>query len=222
MRRAHLLIFICFLLTVPAMSQSYEGNTDYNKKKQKAVVIECSFPQEAVENAIIQKIEEMGNRSSEEKGMFNKDKGSVVFRNASVKTISDRNLDYIVKVERKSRKEKDITVLYLLVSKNGENILASDERCADRAKEFLNELLPEIEDSNLELDIKAQEEDVTKAQKKFKDLQDDKQTMDKKIKELQDDLEKNAKDQESQQKEIEGKRQLLDGLKGKRRILPKL
>jgi hypothetical protein len=220
MRRALLTAFACLLLYIAALAQSYEGHTDYNKKKQKAMIIECSHPQEAVENAIVQKIRGMGNRASEEKGMFNKDKGCIVFRNASVSEISERNLDYIIKVERKSRKEDDISMLYLIVSKNGENILSSDERCADRAKEFLNELVPDIEDANLEIDIRSQEEEVVKSQKKFKDLQTDKENMEKKIKQLQEDLEKNAKDQEAQQKEIENKKQLLDGLKGKKR--PKL
>jgi len=216
MRRTILTTVVGVMLYVPLYSQGFEGETDYNKKKQKAVVIECSHPQEAVENAIVQKIKRLGNRASEEKGMFNKDKGSIVFRNAAVTGISERNMDYIIKVERKSRKENDISLLYLIVSKNGENML-DDPGTSNRSIDFLNALLPDIEDANLELDIRSQEDDVVKSQKKFKDLQDDQQSMEKKIKQLQEDLEKNGKDQETQQKELENKKSLLNGLKGKRR-----
>jgi hypothetical protein len=213
---AILLIAACFYIG-PAFSQAYESSISYNKKKQKAIVLECGYPEEAAENAIIEKLKGLGNKSREEKGMFNGDKGFIVFRNAYVTDISDKDMDFIVKVERKSRKEKDMTNVYLVITKNGENMLASGETYVEHAKEFLNKLLPDIEVANLELNIKSQENEVTKAEKKFKDLQDDQSSMEKKIKDLQDDLKKNAKNQEEQQKEIGNQRGLLDVLKGKRK-----
>jgi hypothetical protein len=217
MRRFSLLALFGALMVVPAFSQAYEGNIDYNKKKQKAVVLECGYPAEAAENAIIEKLKGMGNKSREEKGMFNRDKGFIVFKNAYVSEFSDNDIDVIIKAERKSRKEKDMTTLYLVLSKNGENLMASGDRYVERAKSFLNTLLPDIEYANLELNIKAQEDQVTKAEKKFKDLQDDQVSMEKKIKDLQDDLKKNAQDQENQQKEIGNQKQVLDLLRGKRK-----
>ena len=217
MRLAAILLFAACLYVGPSFSQAYESSITYNKKKQKAIVLECGYPEEAAENAIIEKLKNLGNKSREEKGMFNGDKGFIVFRNAYVTDISDKDMDFIVKVERKSRKEKDMTNVYLVISKNGENMLASSDSYAEHAKEFLNKLLPDIEVANLELKIKSQEDEVTKAEKKFKDLQDDQTSMEKKIKDLQDDLKKNAKSQEEQQKEIGNQRGLLDVLKGKRK-----
>ena len=217
MRLAAILLIAACLHVGPVFSQAYESSITYNKKKQKAIVLECGYPEEAAENAIIDKLKGLGNKSREEKGMFNGDKGFIVFRNAYVNDISDKDMDFIVKVERKSRKEKDMTNVYLVISKNGEDMLASSESYAEHAKEFLNKLLPDIEVANLELKIKSQEDEVTKAEKKFKDLQDDQTSMEKKIKDLQDDLKKNAKSQEEQQKEIGNQRGLLDVLKGKRK-----
>lgn len=206
------------VLSIPAFSQSYESTIEYDKKKQQAVVIDYAYPQEAVENAIVKKIESLGYKSKTEKGLFNKDKGFVVFKGAFITDISDASMDYIVKVERKSRKEKDETTLYMVMTKDGVNAMSlMDAYSVGKAKAFLNNLLPEIEEANLELQIKAQEEVIAKSEKKFKDLKDDQQSMEKKIKGLEDDLKKNAKDQENQQKEIETLRQALDGLKGKRR-----
>jgi hypothetical protein len=217
MRPAAILLIATCLYIGPAFSQAYESSLDYNKKKQKAIVLECGYPEEAAENAIIEKLKGLGNKSREEKGMFNSDKGMIIFRNAYVTEISDKDMDFIVKVERKSRKEKDMTNVYLLIMKNGENMLAGSDSYAEHAKDFLNKLLPDIEVANLELKIKSQEDEVTKAEKKFKDLQDDQSGMEKKIKDLQDDLRKNAKTQEEQQKEIGNQRGLLDVLKGKRK-----
>jgi len=217
MRPAAILLIAACLYMGAAFSQSYESNITYNKKKQKAIVLECGYPEEAAENAIIEKLKGLGNKSREEKGMFNGDKGFIVFRNAYVTDISDKDMDYIVKVERKSRKEKDMTSVYLVITRNGENMLTSSDSYTEHAKEFLNKLVPDIEVANLELKIKSQEDEVTKAEKKFKDLQDDQTSMEKKIKDLQDDLKKNATSQEEQQKQIGNQRGLLDVLKGKRK-----
>ena len=217
MRRICLLLSSAFLLPAIVLSQSYQGKIDYNKKKQEAIVIDFPYPQEAVENAIIQKIEGMGNQAKEEKGLFNRDKGLIIFRNAIVKEISDMGQDYIIKIERKSRKEKDETTLYMAVLKDDQNSLSAEPSVLSNAKDFLNTLQPNVESANLELQIKAQEDAVVKAEKKFKDLQDDQQGMEKKIRDLEDDLKKNAKNQEDQQKLIENQKLILEELRTKRK-----
>ena len=218
MKRIYLFLGGVFIFSIVAFSQAYEGNIDYNKKKQQAVQIDYSYSQEAVENAIVQKIEKMGYKAKAEKGLFNKDKGFIVFKNAFVTDISDNSMDYIIKVDRKSRKEKDESTLYLIISKDDVNALSDmDATGVGKAKSFLNNLLPEIEAADLELQIKAQDETVAKAEKKYKNLQDDQQSLEKKIKGLQSDLEKNIKDQENQQKEIENQKTAAELLKGKRK-----
>ena len=128
-------------------------------------------------------------------------------------------MDYIIKVDRKSRKEKDETTLYLIMNKGDANALTEmDAMGVGKAKSFLNNLLPEIEEADLELQIKAQDETVVKSEKKYKSLQDDQQSLEKKIKGLQADLEKNIKDQENQQKEIENQKTALELLRGKRKV----
>ena len=202
---------ICIGFSTPVFSQSYESSIEYGKKKQQAIAIDYAYTQEAVENAIVQKIEKMGFKPKEEKGMFNKDKGFIVFKNALIPEISDSRMDYIVKTDRKSRREKDETTLYIIMQKDGENALPSmDSHSVGKAKGFVNGLTPEIEEANLELQIKAQDNEVVKAEKKFRDLQDEKADLEKKLKKYTEDIEK-------QQKYIETQRTALDGLKSKRR-----
>ena len=199
-------------------AQAYEGKIEYNKEKQPCIIMEYNYPVEAVENALKAKLAKLGFRGREEKGMFNKDKGFKVYKEATLLDISPSKYDYVVSIERKSRKEEDETVLHLIILKDDANALSrlsADE--VGKTKSFLYNLLPEVEAENLELQITAQSGLVGKAEKKLKDLQDNRDDIEKKIKKLQEDLEKNKKDQEDQVKEIENQNKSLEALKGKRK-----
>jgi hypothetical protein len=211
-------MFTALVLAASAFSQAYESTIEYSKKKQQSIAIDFPYSQEAVENAIVQRIEKLGYQAKMEKGIFNKDKGFIVFKSAFITDISETSMDYLVKVERKSRKEKDESTLYIIMQKDGANsLIAMDAEGVGKAKGFLNNLLPDVEAANLELQIKAQDEVVVKAEKKFKDLQDDQLSMEKKIKDLEDSLKKNATEQENQKKEIENTKLALEALKAKRK-----
>jgi len=218
MKRAPLTLAALLLFAITSFAQSYEGTVEYNKKKQRAILIDFPYPPEATENAIRQKMEKLGYKARDEKGLFNKDKGFFVYKNAFITDISANSMDYIVKVERKSRKASDESILYIIVSKNDANMVEKfDAYDMERAKSFLNNLTSEVEAANLELQIIAQEEVVAKAEKKFKGLKDDKEDMENRIKKLQDDIKKNLGDQDATQKDIENQKQSLELLKGKRR-----
>lgn len=194
-----------------ASAQAYEGTIQYNKKKQQAVMIDYGFAPEAVENAFVQKMAKLGYKPKEEKGILNKDKGFLVFKNSYVTDISSERMDYIVKVERKSRKEKDEAVLYVILSKDDKNLMdALSPEDIGRAKSYLNNLLPDVEAASLELEIKAQEETIAKAEKKLRDLRDDQASLEKKLAD-------NKTEQENTQKDIENQKQSLGVLIGKRK-----
>lgn len=211
-----LLLSIAFPLF--SLSQSYEGTIEYEKKKQQAFVIDYAYPPEAVENAFIQKMERMGYKGREEKGVFNKDKGFRVYKGAYVTEISDQSMDYIVKIEQKSRKDKDATTVYMIINKDGENAMrgfnASD---VERAKEFLNNLMPDVQAAHLEIQIRDQENLISKTEKKLKSLKDDKKDMEEKIRKLQKDIKDNEKDQAATQEQIANQQLALEALRGKRR-----
>jgi len=212
MKRITLSILICCVIGMSVRAQAYEGKIEYDKKKQSAFVIEFPYPPEAVENAIMQKLEKLGYKGKEEKGIFNKDKGFRVYKNAYVTDISEKRFDYVIEVERKSRKEKDEAILYLIIlDNNGENAIPGfDAADMGRAKSFLNRLQPDVEAANLELQIRDQEEVVAKAEKKLRDLEKAKTDLENKIKD-------NIKDQEDTTKDIENQKKVLEGLKLKRK-----
>src|SRR4029078_10925111 len=132
-----LLAVLVAVTTVSA--QAYEDNIQYDKKKQTAIAINYSYSPEAVENAFIQKMEKLGYKAKEEKGILNRDKGFLVFKNAYVTDITKDRLDFIIRVDRKSRKEADESVLYLVMLKDDQNAMDKLESYdIGRAKSYLN------------------------------------------------------------------------------------
>jgi hypothetical protein len=211
MKQIFLLLISTMTITVAAWSQAYEGNTDYDKKKQQAIVIDYSFPPDAVQNAIVLKMGKMGYKAKEEKGLFNKDKGFLVFKNAYVTDISGDRMDIVINIERKSRKASDEAVLYMIMIRNGENaLLTMEPETINKAKSFLNNMLPEVEAADLELRIKDQEETVARAEKKLNALKDDQVNLEKKLSD-------NKAEQEATQKDIEAQKQALGILMGNRK-----
>src|ERR1051326_228599 len=105
-------------------AQPREDKTEYNKKKQDCLVMEYNFPPEAVEKAFVDKMDKLGRRGKEEKGLFNKDKGFRVYRDMVIADISSSKYDFIINVEKQSRKNSDESILYFIIMNNGESILS--------------------------------------------------------------------------------------------------
>jgi hypothetical protein len=211
MKKFILLFITSCSLTVFAMAQAYEGTTTFSKKKEQAILIDYNYSPEAVQNAFTGKMASLGYKPKEEKGLFNRDKGFLVFKNTLINEISGDRLDYIVNIVKQSRKAKDEATLYLILQEDGDNIFSkSDNTVIDNAKNFLNNMIPDIEAADLELQIKAQEDIIVKSEKKFADLKSDQTSLEKKL--LQ-----NKADQENTQKDIANQKQALGVLVGKRK-----
>ena len=117
MRRVITTILFASFIAATGNAQSYEGTVDYQKKDEKAIIIEFPYPPSVVEDAIISKLEKMGFKKKESKGFL-------VYKNVVLTDISAEPADYMIKVERKSRKDKDESIVYLLINRNDENIIA--------------------------------------------------------------------------------------------------
>jgi hypothetical protein len=210
MKKLLLTLFAAFLATVICSAQSYEGTIEFDKKKQDGFLIDYSYSPEAVENAIVKKMEKLGYKPKEEKGLFNKDRGFKIFKGAFVTEANAERLDYIIKVEAKGRKNKDESVVSLILLKDGNNAKAAFQVTdVDRVKEFLKNLRPNIEAADLEIQIRNQEEAVAKSEKKLRTLKTEKEDLEKK-------LATNIADQESTQKTINDQQVALEVLKNKR------
>jgi len=207
MKRFFIGLFMAASLT--ASAQVYEGKVSYQKTEQPALVMEYNYPPDLVESAIKQKMEKIGLKAKSSKGFL-------VYSGATISEISGSPMDYAFKVERKSRRDKNSSIVYMVM--NGANALSAESGSTNsNGKYFLGNLSPDIESSSLEVDIKAQEDNLAKAEKKYKTMQDDKADMEKKLRKLQEDLKTNERDQANQEKELEKQRGVLEALRGRRK-----
>ena len=211
MRKAFFLFCLAVVAAIVASAQAYEDKIQYDKDKQAAVAVDYSFREEALENAFIERMKKLGYKPKEEKGFLNRDKGFLVFKNAHVPDISKDKMDYVIKVEKKTKKATNESVLYLVILNNEVNVIASMSNSdIAKTKKFLNNLLPDVEAADLELQIRDAEQSLTDAEKKLRTLQGEKEELDTKLAD-------NIKTQEETTKEIESRKLSVETLKGKRK-----
>ena len=209
MRKLLTAITPCILFFQIAFCQAYEGKVEYQKKDEDAIIAEFPYPPSVVEDAIVDKMEKMGFKGKDSRGFR-------TYSNITLPEINRDPMDYMFKVDRKSRKDKDESIVYLVMKTSSSNPIA-ETNIKENAKSFLNNLGPVVEAYNLEQGILAQEEIVKKAEKKYSNLQDDQQDLEKKKRKLENDIDDNRKEQDKQRQEIEKQRQVLEALRGKRR-----
>jgi hypothetical protein len=201
------LLLIAFAITQFSMAQAYDGSVDYLKKSQAAVIAEYKYPQETVEKTLKDKLERLGLKVKSTKGFL-------VAYNAVIGSISSNQMEYAFQVDRKSKREKETTVISMVMNVNDVNATADN---ASKAKDFLNELAPAIDALNIDNMVTDQTTVLEKAQKKNKNLQEDIESLEKKIRNYQDDLAKTKRQQEDQTKEVQRQQEILDTIKAKRK-----
>ncbi len=217
MKRFLLAVVLC--LPILIVAQAKQGTIEYKKKKQDCFYINYNFPPEAVENALMGKLTKMGYKGREEKGMFNKDKGFNIYKEATLKDISPGKYDYVVNIERKSKKESDESVLYLLILNNDDNAIPNlSKEESEKAKSFLEDLTPEVENAHVDILIAEQTTVIAGAEKKLKQLQTDSVELLKKITKLQEDMTTNSKAQEAQLTEIANQKKILEAIQSRKKI----
>lgn len=210
-----LILLVSAMFSTPARAQviATEGKVEHTKGEKIAAVIELPYPVEEVENAIAEHFSKKG-------GKGDKSKGYAIFRNMKLSDEEVELNDLHFKVERKSRKEKDITVVYLLVGRPSENVgvrSSVDRHKINEAKAFLNQLTPSVESHHLAVQIREQEEVMKKSTKKNLALIDEGRELEEKIKALQLKLEQNKIDQQKQSEELTRQQGILDAMKARQK-----
>lgn len=213
MRKVLFFLLLTFSFSSAVMAQAYEATAEFDKKKYAAFLAEYPYQAPAVENAILKRFSKLGYRPRLEKGIFNKDKGYHVFAGSIMSDITEGNADFMIKVENRSHKGKETSLLTMIILQAGEALGRSvSAPRAEKVKTYLEAMVPDIEAENLELNIKAQEDAIIKAEKKLESLRTDQ-------KELEKKLENNRRSQTDTENEIKAKQEGLQALKAKR-IIP--
>jgi hypothetical protein len=216
MRRIIALLILIFAAGNFAFSQSSVTTASYNKQSQPALMLELPYNEDVCEDFILANLKKTGYDVETKGKLFwkqSKLNGYYTFKDVHLDGLG-HTVDLYFKVDQKSRKTKDESVIYMLVGR-GENyfISSSDEKVYDAAKKFMNGFTDQAAAFKLDLDIKNQEDVVKSSEKKLEKLKDNEKDMLKKIDQLQKDLKKNGEDQKTQEKTIEDEKKKLEDLK---------
>lgn len=214
-------LFIVFITgLIPAFSQSMITSVTYNKVVQPALMLELPYDESVSQDFIISNLKKTGYNAETKGKLFwkqNKLDGYYIFKGVRLQGASQLT-DLYFKVDRKGKKSKDQSTIFLLVNAGGEQFVSegSDETTYRAAKDFLNGFVDQSAEYKLNLDIKAQEDALKDAEKKLDRLQNNGKDLSKKIEQLGNDLRKNKEDQDDQQKKVEDEKKKLDKLKNQK------
>lgn len=202
---------VAFRLSTFSQAQAYEGKLDYQKTLQQVAIIEVPYKDGIVGDAIKDYLAKKGLKGSSSKGFD-------VFRGAKLDDADADASDLYFKIDRK-KKDKDYTVISLLATKVNQDILtrpATDSTGQiDKAKVFLNNLVPYIDAHNTDVEIGKQQEVLKKTQKKLNGFISDSTDLEKKIRNLLADQAQNKSDILKQTNEIQSTVSANDDVKNK-------
>lgn len=207
--------FLVVALTTRA--QSFMKTTaEYNGQKYPCYTMEYDLPPNATEEVIKNELNKQGYNPV-------KSKGYLMYRNVRLENFNNNSpQDILFKIERKSRKESDKTLVTLISAKPGEipsgkvkgAKIVADITTSTGSERFLNSFQDGMQEAAHNLAVSTQENEVAKAEKKLEQLQKEQAKLEKKLKDIQEDLEANKKEQEQQTEEIEKQKKILEEKKG--------
>ena len=211
MRKSILFAAIIFT-SVTAVAQARSVTAEYQKIKQPAVEIEVPFPEKTVVKSFNDYFERLGYKGKETKGYY-------TFKEVKLPKIGPGIYDLYFKTERKSRREKDNTIITFLLSNGYEKFLSETENSTEinNAKQFLNEQQNNVASFDLEMQITDQNEIATKEEKKLANLSQDSLDLVKKKEKIDLDMQENTKKKAAQRAELEKQLLIFETLKGKRK-----
>lgn len=203
---------IMFFFNSYSFSQAHTVTAEYQKSMQPAVQVEVPFEEKTVAGSLIEKFEKKGYKAKESKGY-------IIFKSVQLPELGSGEYDLYFKVDRKSRQQKDVSTVTLLMSSGYEKFVSESDNpeLYNNAKSLLNEHIVASAALDLENQIKEQQEINRKADKKLADLIDDSTSLQKKKLKLEQDIVENSKKQESQRAEVEKQKQIFEKLVARRK-----
>lgn len=208
-------IFILIALSglyISVTAQLVTTTVNYLKIDRDAITNEFPFSEKTIMHAIDERMLQLGYKGKDSKDF-------TVYKAVILPELGSAKYDLYFLADRKSRRDKENATVTLMISKGADNFatLISDAALFDKAKQYLQSMLPIITAYDLELQIVDQQDAVNNADKKYNNLIDEGQSLEKKRKNIEKDIEDNKKNQENQAIEIEKQKQKLESLKGSRR-----
>lgn len=212
MKKYLLTIAVLTVFGMTAFSQAQYKFIDFKDVQRPAITNELPYPEKTVDGALTDKFAKLGYKGKESKGF-------TMYKSVSMPELGTGNYDLYFAMDKKSKKEKDVTAVTMLISLGNENFVtdSSDSKLIANGKLFLENLVTGVAAYDLEQQITAQENALKKEEKRLKTYHDEADDMQKRKKKLEQQIEQNLKDQASQEKEVQKQKDLFETLKARRK-----
>jgi hypothetical protein len=201
--------------------RAYDGVVDFQKTTQVAKIFEFNYPAKELENAVQGYL---ASRGAKVRGV----KGFSLAKTVMLSDADDRAYDVYYKVEGKGKGDKAVSTLFLILADPDEDILqrakpepgtASTEGLpafsGRGAFTFIDSLGTIVADHEYARFVASLEDDLRKAEKRFKSLVDEGQSLARKKERLEQDIRDNFDAQTKQSSEVERARMRLEQAKAK-------
>jgi hypothetical protein len=212
MNKCFSLVMLSFFVLQVSFAQNFE-QIEWQGKKVPAISVDVYQNEAVTEVAIKEYFEKMGYNAKSAKGIYS-------YKGIRLKDIDAKtNYDVLIKVDRKSRQEKDASVVYMSMAKDYDNYIrsSSDDETIENLRKFVSNFQNLANEKALENEIKSQEEKTKSAEKKLAALKEEKTSIETKIKKLEEKKEENIKEIEKQEQEVENQTKALKILLEKRK-----
>lgn len=222
--KKYILISLSMLLFSAAMAQPKEDKIEYNKLQVPGYSVEVPVAPSVAEEAIKNRFKNSGAKGKERKGFWE-------FRNVRIPELRNAPVDAYIKIDKKSRKDNDNSIVSMIVTEPGVEPGASDSLvnaargdvpaiAAVGAFGLLSSLQTNTEDHGLDLELKKQDDEVKKAEKEYNNLVKDGEDLQNKAKKIQNDLETNRNNITKKAEELKKQKETLLQIQAKRKVAP--
>ncbi len=210
MKKLILYVILLCTINIGKAQQAFESTISFKKVNVPAVQMEANSVKKITEKSVMDNLERRIGKSKSEKDFS-------LFKGVRVPEIGPDIYDIYVMVDKlKANKEKSL--ITMMVSMGNENFISNitNPEVFANAKRYVEGMLPWVASGDLERQIKDQEEEVKKSEKKYNNSIDDGNDLQKRKANIERDIEQNKNDQATKKNELEKQRQILEALKMKK------
>jgi len=192
--RKLLFMTVPVILSTTVQAQSYKSSYTFQKNVYTVAALQVPFEEDAVTDAVIDYMQAQGFKDAHYKDF-------IVFRSVPLDNSRSVVTDAYFNINRKSRSEKDMTIISLLPVKKGETLSPSsveDSSLISISLVYLDSLKNRVYRFSLAKLIEGQQKTLDKTKAKILNLKNDSGDIAKKIRGYESDLAENKNDQAKQ------------------------
>ncbi len=202
---------VAMVCSITTLAQSKTASALFNDNAVSAIETPIPFNITLVEKAIEERMSPYNVKARDQKGYK-------AYRGVKIDSISEKEIDIYFKIVRKGKKEKDASVVTMLISNGFEVFMTHSGNPEEfaRAKTFMNSLLYSSAAADIDVQLNSQDDAVRKADRKLELLRDELNELRKKMKQTSEKLADTQKEIQKQEELLRKEKQILASLQDRR------